>query len=126
MRRLWLLISFLSFSAFAEDGERCSNLRKYAQELEKKIQNQKLSKESGECLKIPLSDLGIEESKLTFKDIIPSKADGSANYDYRCKDYSAVEAQLKLVENELALFNLKIIFFAINPSGLLIKILLHP
>ena len=105
MRRLWLLISFLSFSAFADDGERCSNLRKYAQELEKKIQNQKLSKDSGKCKEIPLKDLGILDSKsLTFQELVPLKEGELATYDYRCKDYSAVEAQLKLVENELALF----------------------
>ena len=79
---LFLAIPFLSAEAAAPD---CKKLNGYANDLEKAIQSKRFTTE--ECL------------------IMDPKEFTLPDFDYRCKDLSAIDTQLKSIENEIALLN---------------------
>ena len=79
---LFLAIPFLSAEAAAPD---CKKLKGYANDLEKAIQSKHFTTE--ECL------------------IMDPKEFTLPDFDYRCKDLSAIDTQLKSIENEIALLN---------------------
>ncbi len=79
---LFLAIPFLSAEAAAPD---CKKLKGYANDLEKAIQSKRFTTE--ECL------------------IMDPKEFTLPDFDYRCKDLSAIDTQLKSIENEIALLN---------------------
>ena len=79
---LFLAIPFLSAEAAAPD---CKKLNGYANDLEKAIQSKHFTTE--ECL------------------IMDPKEFTLPDFDYRCKDLSAIDTQLKSIENEIALLN---------------------
>jgi hypothetical protein len=85
---LFLAIPFLSAQAGAPD---CERIKKIASDLEKKIQSAHFTTEV--CTKMDAKSLGLTDSSIGF----------SGDWDYRCKDYSAIDAQLKSIENEIAL-----------------------
>jgi hypothetical protein len=82
MRYLLLLLAipFLSVKAAGPD---CIKLKQIAGELEKTIQTKRFT----DCEKM-------DPKEFTLPD-----------FDYRCKDLSAIDAQLKSIENEIALLN---------------------
>jgi len=79
---LFLAIPFLSAEAAAPD---CKKLKGYANDLEKAIQSKRFTTE--ECL------------------IMDPKEFTLPDFDYLCKDLSAIDTQLKSIENEIALLN---------------------
>ncbi len=85
---LFLAIPFFHAQAAAPD---CEKIKKIAGELEKKIQSAHFTSEA--CSKMDSKSLGLPDGSIVF----------SGDWDYRCKDYSAVDAQLKSIENEIAL-----------------------
>ena len=85
---LFLAIPFLSAQAGGPD---CERIKKIASDLEKKIQSAHFTTEV--CTKMDAKSLGLSEDSIGF----------SGDWDYRCKDYSAIDAQLKSIENEIAL-----------------------
>ncbi len=93
---LFLAIPYLSAMAVTPD---CTALKKTAEDLEKRIQK---SRFGSDCDKIEAKSLGLDNKSIGFPNF--AKAEGAnADWDYRCKDYSALEMQLKSVENEIAL-----------------------
>jgi hypothetical protein len=90
MRYLYLLLTipFLSAQAAAPT---CDKLRDIAADLEKSIQSKHFAPEV--CDKMDAAALGLSADSFVF----------SADWDYRCKDYSAIDLQLKSIENEIAL-----------------------
>jgi hypothetical protein len=90
MRYLYLLLTipFLSAQAAAPT---CDKLRDIAADLEKSIQSKHFAPEV--CDKMDAASLGLPTDSIGF----------SGDWDYRCKDYSAIDMQLKSIENEIAL-----------------------
>jgi hypothetical protein len=69
----------------------CSRLKKIAEDLEKSIQSKRFG---ANCDQLEASkDFGLPKDFIGF--------DGK--WDYRCKDFSSIELQLKSIENEIAL-----------------------
>jgi hypothetical protein len=91
MRYLLLLfvIPFLSVEAAGPD---CSKLKGIAAHLEKLIQGAPKDFHK-ECEKMTPESLGLPADSIGF----------SGEWDYRCKNLSAIDAQLKSIENEIAL-----------------------
>lgn len=101
---LLLIIPLLSPTAHAAS---CDELKTMVYGLHKNIQNKRAGKE---CSSIKPSDLGLEAPEYAkFFPVVdnsdtPRRDISAAGYDYRCKDLSTIELQLKSVENELALY----------------------
>lgn len=94
----FLFIFILSAQAAAPD---CTRLKKIAEDLEKNIQTKRIATD---CEKIDPKSLGLPDQSIGFPNF--SKKSGvNADWDYRCKDFSALETQLKSIENEIALLN---------------------
>lgn len=90
------LVLFISFSVQAAPD--CSRLKNIASSLEQQISTKRLA----DCDKITPKDIGQPEDAIGFPNL--KKYEGSdGNWDYRCKDFAAVDLQLKAIENELAL-----------------------
>lgn len=85
---LFLVVPFLNAGAAAPD---CDKLKQIAGELEKKIQSTNLGPEL--CNKLEPADLNLPADSVGF----------GGDWDYRCKDVSAIDLQLKSIENEIAL-----------------------
>lgn len=91
---IFLLIPFLS----AHAAPTCDELKNIAKTLEEEIQNKSLP----DCDKLTPKDIGQPDDAIGFPNV--KKRDGAdGNWDYRCKDFSAIDQQLKSIENELAL-----------------------
>ena len=91
---IFLLIPIFSVQAAPD----CSRLKNIASTLEKEIQNKSLP----DCDKLTPKDIGQPETAIGFPNV--KKRDGAdGNWDYRCKDFSAIDLQLKAIENEIAL-----------------------
>jgi hypothetical protein len=86
---LFLVIPFSVAHAAAPD---CNALKKIAGDLEKQIQSTHF-KDPETCTKLEPKDLGLPKDSIGF----------GGDWDYRCKDVSAIDLQLKSIENEIAL-----------------------
>jgi hypothetical protein len=102
---LLLAIPFFSVEAAAPN---CEKLKQIANDLEKKIQSKRFPAET--CAQMDPVSLGLPADSIGFPKIVPAldgptKVDKkvAAAWDYRCKDLSAIELQLKSIENEIAL-----------------------
>jgi hypothetical protein len=85
---LFLTIPYLMAEAAAPD---CIRLKKIAEDLEKSIQSKRFG---SNCDQLEAAkDFGLPKDFIGF--------DGK--WDYRCKDFSSIDLQLKSVENEIAL-----------------------
>lgn len=82
MRYLILILAFPLLVQAQPDSKECVRLRTVASELEKMIQGKFAG---ATCDELPASEF--------------------ENFDYRCKDLSAIELQLKSLENEIAMIN---------------------
>lgn len=85
---LFIVIPFSVAHAAAPD---CNNLKKIAGDLEKKIQSTHFKPEA--CTTLGPDDLNLPADSIGF----------GGEWDYRCKDVSAIDLQLKSIENEIAL-----------------------
>lgn len=94
--RYLLIILTLPFLVAHGASPDCNEVKKIADELEKKIQRKRIEKD---CEKIDAKSLQLPEGSIGFPKI------ANEEWDYRCKDFSALEMQLKTVENEIALLN---------------------
>jgi hypothetical protein len=102
---LLLAIPFFSVEAAAPN---CEKLKQIANDLEKKIQSKRFPAET--CAQMDPVSLGLLPDSIGFPKVLPplngpTKVDKkiAAAWDYRCKDLSAIELQLKSIENEIAL-----------------------
>ena len=86
---LLLVIPFLSVEAAGPD---CTKLKGIAAHLEKMI-NGAPKDFHKDCEKMTPESLGLPSDSIGF----------SGDWDYRCKNLSAIDAQLKSIENEIAL-----------------------
>ncbi len=98
MRRLLSTIPLILSTSLAAAPD-CGRMRMIAETLEKEIQEKRIG---DKCSEIKPADLSLDEKSIGFPEINKDKESG---FDYRCKDYSAIEMQLKTIENEIALFN---------------------
>jgi hypothetical protein len=95
MRYLFIILTFPFLVAQAATLD-CNEVKKIADELEKKIQKKKIAPD---CEKLDAKSLGLPEGSIGFPKTV------NDGWDYRCKDLSSLEMQLKTVENEIALLN---------------------
>ena len=91
---LFLAAPFLSVYADAPD---CARLKKIANVLEDKMEQQRFKAPEYNCSEMTAKDFGLPDGQVGF-----NKED---EWDYRCKDLSSIDAQLKSIENEIALLN---------------------
>jgi hypothetical protein len=100
---LFLAIPFLSAQA---EVPNCTRLKEIAGKLEKQIQEKRFPE--GTCDKIEPKSIGLNEDSIGFPKAssnTPSRTSSAEVWDYRCKDLSAIDLQLKSIENEMALLN---------------------
>jgi hypothetical protein len=91
---LFLAIPFMSAQAEAAD---CTRLKKIANDLEDKIERLRFTSPEYNCNEMTPKDFDLPDDSVGF-----SK---DSEWDYRCKDLSAMDAQLKSIENEIAMLN---------------------
>ena len=85
-----LLMAFPLLSVQA-GAPNCDKLKQIAGDLEKSIQSKRFAIDK--CDKMDAASLNLPANSIGF----------SGDWDYRCKDFSAIDMQLKSIENEIAL-----------------------